>query len=64
MIETEEAGVAYPAVEPGAPARSVIGQGRALHAAIAAAQTAPQTRRQSARAKPTSRCAAMSFASR
>ena len=49
MIETEEAGAAYPAVEPGPAARSVISQSRALHAAIAAAQTAPQTRCQSAR---------------
>ena len=49
MIETEEPPAAYPAVEPGPAARSVIGQSRALLAAIGAAQTTPQMRRQSAR---------------
>lgn len=49
MIETEEPPGAHPVVEPGPAARSVIGKSRALLAAIGAAQTAPQARRQSAR---------------
>jgi hypothetical protein len=49
VIETDERGVGYSALEPGAAARTVIGDGRALRAAIAVALTAPEAKRQSAR---------------
>ena len=49
MTQAQQPVAAYPAVEPGAAARAVLGQSRALHAAITDALAAPEARRQSAR---------------
>ena len=49
MTQAQQPAAAYPAVEPGAAARAILGQSRALRAAITDALTAPEARRQSAR---------------
>ena len=49
VIQAQQPVAAYPAVEPGAAARAILGQSRALRAAITDALAAPEARRQSAR---------------
>jgi hypothetical protein len=49
VTQAQQSAAGYPTVEPGAAARAILGQSRALRAAITDALAAPEARRQSAR---------------